>query len=691
MSPRPKYLRHSISRTLRWRSIAPFLFALSCLSNTQGADAPIEALVETDENRKAPTQSVEAVHPQLFVVPAPRGLILDRFGNPIAQTQTKEFLAIRLQPLKTKLGKEEAFDAVREALGKFDVLKPFDLSISTFSDHWDHRSYVPLTISGPLPDDSIQALSPIVSESDLLTFEKRFVRHYPAGEATAHITGYVNSTMPDQHGPLSEEEPLWPLTEANGGLEQTMESLNGENGKVTYLSSAAGKLVDVELIRPAVPGHSVITTLNLEMQKLAYEILGKSERAGAFVAIDSLSGDILTLASNPSFDPNQFVAGISSAEYKALESDPLTPLFARATMGAYPPGSTFKPFVALGAMNAGVINGPYTRLPSPPSLEIDGRTFRNWNNEHEGNLDVRFALLRSSNTWFYQAGIRTGGRALLANARAFGFGASPDIELPTSSGNLPEMKNVLAPQAVANFSIGQGEVLATPLQLACAMGGLSTGTTVRRPRLIIQEQDPETHDVVKTHSKGKRSVLNHRAGDRSAVRAGMWGVVNHESGTGKAAAHDLPEVFGKTGTSQWKAGAEKQNLVWFAGYIGSNSPRIAFAVLVQGKPGESVSGGKTAAPLLGEFVKTIYAEPGRFNVNCTVEKGLDPFNEQSVQIAPPSYTAAGQPSVAPQAPARRLLNEARRIITEGAVEQQRPLESTPVAVPVSPTTRTLIR
>ncbi|MDF1740083.1 MAG: penicillin-binding transpeptidase domain-containing protein [Verrucomicrobiales bacterium] len=691
MSLRPKHFRHSTSRTHCWRGIAPFLIALFHISDSQGADAPIEALVETDENRKAPTQSVEAIHPQLFVVPAPRGLLLDRFGNPIAQTLTKKFLAIRLQPLKSKLGKEEAFDAVKEALGKFEALKKFELSISTFSDHWDHRSYVPLTISGPLPDETVQALSPIVEQSDLLTFEKRFVRHYPDGEATAHITGYVNSSMPDQHGPLAAEEPLWPFTEANGGLEQAVESLQGEDGKVTYLTSAGGKLVDVELIRPAVPGHSVITTLNLEMQKLSFEILRKSERAGAFVAIDSLTGDILALTSNPSFDPNQFVAGISSADYKALESDPLTPLFARATMGAYPPGSTFKPFVALAAMNSGVINGPYTRLPSPPSLEIDGRTFRNWNSEHEGNLDVRFALLRSSNTWFYQAGIRTGGRALLANARAFGFGASPDIELPTSSGNLPDMKNVIAPQAVANFSIGQGEVLTSPLQLACAMGGLSTGTTVRRPRLIIQEQDPETHDIVKTHSKGKRSLLNHRSGDRNAVRTGMWGVVNHEAGTGKAAAHDLPEVFGKTGTSQWKEGVEEQNLAWFAGYIGSNSPRIAFAVLVQGRPGESVSGGKTAAPLLGEFVKAIYAEPERFNVNCTVEKGLDPFHEQSVQLAPPTYTAADQPSDVPQSPAARLLNRAERIITEGTTAQPRRLESTPVAVPVPPTNRSLIR
>lgn len=601
----------------------------------------VSQLISTDEARTAPLESEKDLTTQLFKIPAPRGLIIDRYGEPLAQTRAAEYLSISVKRIETD-SLEDALKAIEAALAATPELAEYDFSVSDFTKHWENRPFVTFPLSPALTVEKADALRPLVEASELLQLETMFIREYPAGTSSAHIVGYTSPTMPFQHGPLSDPENLWPPSIGKDGLEKIYEEkLKGEDGLASYIHSKTGKLRDVELIEAPTPGDVVVTTLNRNMQELAYEILKNYERPGALVAVDSVTGDILAMASYPSFDPNLFVGGISQSNYENLTNDPANPMFPRAAQGEFPPGSTFKPFVALAAMDRGVLNGVYTRLPSPPSLDIDGRTFRNWNDEDEGLLDVRYGLLRSSNTFFYQAGIATGGIPILKTARAYGFGMDPGLPLETSSGNLPEPKNVIANQAVANMSIGQGEVLVSPLQLAVAMGGLSIGTYVPKARLIIQTQDAVTGEVKETFPTEKRSFINSRLADRTAVRHGMWGVVNHERGTGKAAAHRLPQVYGKTGTSQWSARGEQLNLAWFAGYIGSNEPRISFTALVEGRSGESLSGGKNAAPLIADFVEAIYADQEKYRVNVTVEKPADPFASRM----PLSQTAPAQSTV----------------------------------------------
>lgn len=602
-----------------WTAVLP---APVCAEVLQAAQL-VETLVDSDDSRGAPVESEEELQPVLFEVPAPRGIITDRYGEPLAVTKASSYLAIRLQQLREHDGPAAAQTAVMKALGEFPKLARITIDSEKFAQHWEHRPLVPFPLTESLSDEDASELEKLAGNSRYLQLEAVFTREYPAGESFAHVVGYLRPSKPFQHGPLSDPEMLWPPYEPVQGLEKALENkLAGKNGVVSYIYTKNGELTDLELIQPAVPGQTIVTSLVEPMQRLAYDTLKENGRPGAFVAVDSISGDILALASYPSFNPGLFTRGISAKRYQELQDDPANPLIPRATMSAYPPGSTFKPIVALAALDRGAVSR-WTRLPSPSSLDIDGRTFRNWNSDDEGMLDVRYALLRSSNTWFYQAGMRTGGPFLLSAAKHFGLGHAPGIELPTSAGNLPEEKNVLANQAVANFAIGQGEIDATPLQMALAMAGLSSGTAVPEPRLVIQTQDPLTNAIIDSNEPRKFQRLNTRTGDRTSVRSGMWGVVNHDRGTGKAAAHPLPQVYGKTGTAQWK---RESNVAWFVGYVGSNSPRIAFACMVEGKPGESLSGGKDAAPLVGKWVNSVYSDQEKYHVEITVDEPDNPFS-----------------------------------------------------------------
>ncbi len=623
----------SLSDVVRF-SLISGLFAVYQVAaqETPSDSADVKALGDV----KTPMTSQTELIPQYYKIPAPRGLIVDRFGEPIAQSRSAFYVAFNLQAFKKSdnlPGAVAALEEITEVSGKVPWAE-FDKS--SLLQHWQHRAHVPFPLTAPLTVEEAEQARELVERDPRLSFVTRFVREYPMKEVMGHISGYARRMRPFQHGPLSDPEEMFPSTEGVEGLEKSFdELLTGTDGQVSYVYSDDGALVEAVLLDPVLPGNTVVTTLNGAMQRLTYDLLKKNGMPGAIVAMDALSGDILALASYPAFNPNDFTEGISTKDYAKLRDAPDAPLFPRATMGAYPPGSVFKPFVALAAMSHGIVIGRMTRYQSLPYVEIDGRRFHNWSTRDEGMIDVRYALLRSSNTWFYQAGVATGGASILDMARRFGFGRAPDISLVVTSGNLPTIKQATAPQAVANLSIGQGEVLVSPLQMAMAMAGLSVGTYVPEPRLVLQTQGRE-NQILSTTKKKKFSTLDSRRMDRMLIREGMWGVVNHEKGTAKVAAHDSPEVYGKTGTAQRMLNGRRTNVAWFTGYVGSNSPRIVFAAMVEGGVGESLSGGGNAAPLISDFVKTVYGDPEKYSVKITATGSSSYFLDelQPAQMIP---------------------------------------------------------
>jgi penicillin-binding protein 2 len=349
------------------------------------------------------------------------------------------------------------------------------------------------------------------------------------------------------------------------------------------------------------------------VQKACEDALAKTGRRGAVVVVDPNTGEILGMASRPSFDPNAFIPIIKPDIFAQLNNDPSVPLYPRAFRSAYPPGSTFKTFVGLAALQTGLIT-PETRISCPGGLQVGNFYFRNHRSGHSGRLTLAQALAQSCNTWFYQAGLKIGAEPIIEWSNALGLGRRTGIPLRAeSAGNIPtddymarvHNRNILQGD-VANMSIGQGDILVTPLQMAQAMGVLAARGSFHQTRLVKQVQSLDNR-VVSAYPDRIRAELNIGEENLDDLNKGLVMVTSHGTGTGRRAATVKGvKVAGKTGTAQWGPVTKRRNAAWFAGYAPANHPPLyAFAAVVEGNPGESLSGGSNAAPVVGSVLATL--------------------------------------------------------------------------------------
>lgn len=548
------------------------------------------------------------------IIPAPRGAILDRNGEPFANNRVAYHLAINY-------GQFEVADrefVVAWARKRLDEAARQVGGVLTFSDedlwqHYRHRRWLPLIISGFLKEAEVKKFS-ANSGTGLVVFPV-YARNYPEGAAACHVIGYTGSLGKLPTGPINQNEPLFEEIEGRAGLEKLFNrELTGVPGRKRLLFDSDGsKLLEEQTLRPR-PGGSVVTTLNLKWQKVAEQVLEKGCERGAFVVVDIATGEVLVMASRPGFDLNRFIPGISGEAFEAMQNDPGRPLFSRAFQSAYPPASSFKPIVALAALNAGTV-GEDTLVDSPAAITLGNHTFNNWTKVPEGSIDVKRAIARSCNTWFYQVGIRVGPTAFLGLARQLGYGAPTGLPLVGETGGLVPtnewmMKNEgrrILDGDTANLAIGQGVLLASPLQVAQGMAGLGHGNALPKLQLIRQVQNING-GVVLANEPERKAWLGVDAHAAEVVRAGMRDVVNSGYGTGRGAALSYTELCGKTGTAQWGPPTKNQRLAWFAGFLPYDNPRFAFAVLYEGKPNQTVSGGRMAAPMVKSFFETLKDE-----------------------------------------------------------------------------------
>ena len=327
--------------------------------------------------------------------------------------------------------------------------------------------------------------------------------------------------------------------------------------------------------------------------------------------IDVVTGEVLVMASRPSFDLNSFIPGINETDFKALEDDVSQPLFGRAFQSAYPPASSYKPVVALAALNNGKVTAT-SEIYCPAAITIGRTVFNNWSKTPEGSINVKRALARSCNTWFYQVGIDVGPSAFLGLSRRLGFGERTGLPLigespglvPSDEWMLKNEKRRILDGDTANLSIGQGSLLASPLQVAQAMAGIANGGALPKLQLIRQVQDTRGR-VVQAAIPARKNWLGVDQKAVETVQDGMSDVVNGGGGTGQSAGLSYTTLCGKTGTAQWGPKAKNQRLAWFAGFLPRDNPRYSFAVLYEGRPGETVSGGRMAAPMVKKFFEGI--------------------------------------------------------------------------------------
>ena len=621
---------------------------LSCLWLVSSAHAETEkgAAAEIGAVPKGPSDGAIVTRRDAraitLKIPAPRGMIVDRHGEPMAQNVVAYQIALQFRQFE-KADRAFVIDWARTRLNALAETRK-DIEAKTdeeIYDHYLHRRWLPLLVSGQIAEKEALALEGKLPSG--LVLNPLYRRHYPEGELAAHIIGYAGSVGKLPTGPINFNEPLWEESEGRSGLEKIYNAqLTGEPGVKKLLFDENGnKLLEEQVKRPR-PGGTLVTTIDLKWQQLAEKILRGGCKRGAFVVIDVVTGEVLVMASRPSFDLNSFIPGISTEAFKQMQEDPSQPLFGRAFQSAYPPASSFKPIVALVALNNGVVTENST-IYCPAAISIGRTVFKNWSRGPEGSINVKRAIARSCNTWFYQVGIDIGPNSFLSLARRLGFGEKTGLPLvgetaglvPNDEWMLKHEKRRILDGDTANLSIGQGSLLASPLQVAQAMAGIANGGALPKLRLIGQVQDTRGRVVQAPVPERKNSLgLSEKA--VQVVHQGMSDVIHAGGGTGRSASLGYAELCGKTGTAQWGPKSKNQRLAWFAGFMPRANPRYAFAVLYEGRPGEKVSGGRMAAPMVQKFfqgikgdIKEIIEPPKKALVVVNEETG-----EAVEQVAP---------------------------------------------------------
>jgi len=545
-------------------------------------------------------------------VPSPRGQITDRNGVSLAQNRLSYNLAINF-PTPLDFSDTQTLSFVHEKIDTAEKLLGRKLRISdeTILRHYRNRGIMPLEIAQNLSQTEYNEVKDNLPPDMIV--RPIYVRVYPNEKVAGHVIGYTGKTGRNPDGIVDNHETLWPETEGREGLEQTFnDMLTGKHGEYKLTFDKDGRKTSEKLVTPPEPGYNVVTTLDVHLQELAEKALEAKAKRGAIVIVDPNNGDILALASWPTYDPNLFVPSISSERLKSLQNDPDIPLLPRAYRSAYPPGSTFKIAVGIAALESGAVY-PDDRFECVPSIQIGNLTYHNWKKGDRGALNFVQALTESCDTWFYQAGIKTGAEPIIEWALKLGFGAKCGIPLRGEvEGRVPNDEYMKATHGrrllngdIANMSIGQGDIQVTPLQMAQAMGIIANGGTFYQTRLVQQVQTFDNQVVTAYQVRAKRT-LDLSSETLDELRTGMINVVNGAGGTAHQASLDNVEVAGKTGTAQWGPKNKERTAAWFAGFLPTDHPQYAFAALYEGDVGTNMHGGSTAAPMVADVFKEIY-------------------------------------------------------------------------------------
>ena len=545
----------------------------------------------------------------LRLIPPSRGIIYDRNGVPVAVNTPNYRVTIVREDVPD-------VDETIARLKRLIELDPGQLEKS-LEAMYKTQAFVPVTLADRLTWEEMSEIAVNAPALPGITPDVGLSREYPLGEDFAHIVGYVGPVSPYDLEKLEDPDPLLRIPDfqiGKFGVETRLEAdLRGKAGTKRIEVNAAGRVMR-ELGRDEyTPGADMQLTVDHGLQNYAQARLA-GESAGA-VVMDVETGDLLALASAPSFDPDLFVRGISSKNYAALTENKYRPLFNKTVQGQYPPGSTFKMMTGLAALRAGVM-GPGERVWCPGYMAFGGRRFHCWKRGGHGWVDLDDAITQSCDVYFYEAAQRTGIDRLAALCHEFGLGERHDIPMTAiREGIIPSTKwkaqvrgEQWFPGETLNTAIGQGDVLATPLQLAVMTARIASGRAVK-PQLVksingvevpIEEAPPM--EVASSHLK--------------FMRQSMYNVSNARRGTARRSrivAEGL-EMAGKTGTSQVRniTAAERargvtrnDQLPWerrdhglFVAYAPFDNPKYAIAVVVEHGGGGSSAAAPPARDIL---------------------------------------------------------------------------------------------
>lgn len=538
-------------------------------------------------------------------LPPVRGQIYDRHGVPLAQNLP--VYAIEVTPDRVN-DMDAALDRVSQlvALGE-DDLERFRETLQ------ERPAFETQVLKSSLSDEEVARFSTNQHLIDGVELTARLQRHYPLGQEMVHVVGYV--------GRISESDmeridrSAYRGTDYIGklGVEERYEDiLHGEVGYEQVETNAHGKVVRVLDTKKAVAGDDLYLSVDAGLQQAARKHLGDFQ--GAVVAVKPASGEVLAFASNPAYDPNPFVEGISNSAYQDLRNHPGRPLLNRALNGRYAPGSTIKPFFGMMALENGVSPGKSVFCPGYYRLPGRSRQYRCWKRQGHGSMNLHNAIVQSCDVYFYQLARDLGIEKLSEGMLKFGLGRTTGIDLngePSGLAPTPEWKREVRgepwyPGETISAGIGQGYTLVTPLQLAMATATLANRGERMEPRVVAYQRDAVTNEVSNDEPLVLEQVEVRDPGYYQRIIDAMTDVVHGDRGTARGSARGVEYRFaGKTGTAQVigiaqgeqydeNAIAERfRDHALFISFAPVEEPEIAVAVIAENGGG----GSRTAAPI----------------------------------------------------------------------------------------------
>jgi penicillin-binding protein 2 len=625
----------SAGRSILQRFLARLVvWSLPALAYGQEA-APILEYTGFVENLKPTWETQRKARTFVLGIPAPRGQITDRFGKPLAQTRLSYNLAISFPaPLDWQDSRILSFAKQQITLASGLLNRPIPISDEIILNHYKNRGVLPLDIVEDLSPQELGVVQRGVTPN--LVLRQTYVRFYPNGPLAGHIIGYTGQEAPLSVRPIENNDLIFADSEGREGLEQVFDNeLRGQAGQLHVTYDAAGNKTSERIARPPVPGYNIITTLDEDLQRICENVLAKNCKRGAFVVVDPNNGEILAMASQPGFNPNEFVPMVKKEVFEKYSTDEAAPLVPRAYRSAYPPGSTFKVVVGFAALESGKITSE-NRFDCPSAMTIGDHTFKNWKKSGAGSLNFVEALTQSCNTWFYQVALKIGADPIIEYAHRLGLGRRTGIPIHAENGgNIPTddymmrvHKREIKRGDVANMAIGQGDILITPLQMAQALSVIASTGKFHQTRLVKQLQSLD-NKVVAAYPDRLREDIPVMPQVDKALRRALQNVVYDGQGTAHSAKVKGVRVAGKTGTAQWGPENKQRTAAWFAGFVPAENPEYAFAALYEGEPNDDdVHGGSHAAPLVSKVFREVY-KLKKAREGATAEAAEDKEEEES--------------------------------------------------------------
>jgi len=599
-----RYVRggQSLTKRLYYLSIAAaalFAIILTRLWFLQFID--VDRLKKMSENNRL----------RFIPVAASRGALLDRNGKVIVNNTPSFSLAVIPNEVADK---EYLLDNVARIL---------NMDRGELLTKWEkgkgRAKYFPTVLASGISRDQVEYFEENSLRLNGLEIEVKPVREYPEVTLASHLLGYIAEVSENELAMQEFANYNSGDYVGKNGIERSYEKyLHGADGGRQIEVDARGRYLRTLSETLPVPGQSLMLTIDIDLQRATERALG--DKAAAVVALDVNSGEILSFASSPGFDPALFTRRMPPEQWKAYLEDKRRPLENKALKGQYPPGSTFKVITALAGLAEGLID-ERTSVNCNGEYKLGNRIFHCWNRKGHGNVNLRGALKASCDVYFYQLGERLGVDRIALYARKFGFGEPLGVGLeneksgfvPTTAWKEKKTGTKWFTGETLSVSIGQGYLTATPLQLAAMTAGLATNGKIFRPHLVKKIMDREGKTVQEFSSELFKNI-DLKPEYYRLVKEGLLAVVNEPGGTGAAARLYEVKVAGKTGTSQVvklkekksAAAYEHRDHALFVAFAPYDKPEIVVAVVVE----HGEHGGGAAAPVAGQVLRKYFETKG---------------------------------------------------------------------------------